>query len=167
MMDSVRYLTGPLGKQTRPKIVEFRHLTVMLEKQPVLEDITLDIFEGEFVILVGKPASGKSILLGCVQGLIQPAHGEIVVSGTQLPPLPSELARQIGVLPHYFDDRPAETVLHYLQRFAAYHELQLNEGQLQEYCAHYQLVPSLPIALLTALQERVFALAMTLIHDPR
>lgn len=166
MADHVRYLSGSQGKLTRPKIVEFRHLTLVAGQQVILEDITLDIFEGECVAVLGKPASGKSTLLACVQGAIQPTQGEILLSGVSLPPCPPALLRQIGIMPQYLDSRRSETVAEYLLRFAAYRELQINKEQLHQYCAHYDLLPSLPVAELTHLQRRIFALALTLMHDP-
>jgi len=44
--------------------------------RPVLDDITLDIPEGEFVILLGKSGSGKTTLLS-VMGLLEPYDGGV------------------------------------------------------------------------------------------
>lgn len=167
MANHARYLTGPIGKQTRPKVIELRHITVMREWRPVLQDITLDIFEGEAVALLGAANSGKSALLACIQGQIQPVKGEISVLGASLPPLPPEIRRQIGVMPQQIDFHTHETVAAYLQRFATCQTVQLNAEQIKTYCAHYQLAPSMLVARLTGLQERIFALALALVHDPR
>lgn len=167
MVDHVRYLTGPLGKQTRPKVVEFRHITIKQEWQPVLQDITLEIFEGEAIALFGAANSGKSALLACIQGQIQPVKGEISVLGASLPPLPPEIRRQIGVMPEQIDLHTHETVAAYLQRFAVYQATSLNVKQVETYCAHYQLSPSTSVSHLTGLQKRIFALALALVHDPR
>lgn len=42
--------------------------------RPVLEDVTLDVPEGEFMILLGKSGSGKTTLLS-VMGLLEPYDG--------------------------------------------------------------------------------------------
>jgi NitT/TauT family transport system ATP-binding protein len=39
---------------------------------PVLEDISVDLREGEIVALLGRSGSGKSTLLRCIAGLIAP-----------------------------------------------------------------------------------------------
>jgi len=51
---------------------------------PVLEDINLDVAEGEFVALLGRSGSGKSTLLRCIAGLIAPTEGEVQFRGRPL-----------------------------------------------------------------------------------
>lgn len=167
MADHTRYLTGPLGKQTRPKVIGLHQITLMQEWQIVLKDATLDIFEGESIAFLGAPGSGKSALLACIQGQIQPVKGQVRVLGTTLPPLPPEIRHRIGVLPQQLEGGTHETLMAYLQRFASYHEVQLNTKQIMTYCAHYELSPARLVAKLNDLQKRIFALALALVHDPR
>jgi len=51
---------------------------------PVLDGISLDVEEGEFVALLGRSGSGKSTLLRCIAGLIPPTDGEVLFRGKQL-----------------------------------------------------------------------------------
>jgi NitT/TauT family transport system ATP-binding protein len=51
---------------------------------PVLEGITLDVDEGEFVALLGRSGSGKSTLLRCIAGLIAPTDGQVLFRGKPL-----------------------------------------------------------------------------------
>ncbi len=51
---------------------------------PVLDDINLDVPEGEFVALLGRSGSGKSTLLRCIAGLIAPTQGEVLFRGERL-----------------------------------------------------------------------------------
>ncbi|MGO8959328.1 MAG: AAA-associated domain-containing protein [Streptosporangiaceae bacterium] len=51
---------------------------------PVLEDISLDVHEGEFVALLGRSGSGKSTLLRCIAGLMAPTEGEVQFRGKPL-----------------------------------------------------------------------------------
>lgn len=56
-------------------------LTFAYGKEPVVEDVSLDVDAGEFVALVGPNGSGKSTLLRLLLGLLEPAHGNVALFG--------------------------------------------------------------------------------------
>jgi len=60
----------------------------------VLNGISLQVPEGEFVALMGPSGSGKTTLLNLIAGIDRPTSGEVVVAGTDVAKLSeSELAR--------------------------------------------------------------------------
>lgn len=50
-------------------------------KSDVLSDINLDIADGEFIAILGFSGAGKTTLINCIAGLIEPDGGEILVNG--------------------------------------------------------------------------------------
>jgi ABC-2 type transport system ATP-binding protein len=54
------------------------------EKHRVLSDVNLTVARGEWVALLGPNASGKTTLLHCVAGLMEPTTGSIAVCGHSL-----------------------------------------------------------------------------------
>ncbi len=58
----------------------------------VLEDISFEVNEGEFVCLVGPSGCGKSTLLRIINGLIQPTSGKVLYQGKQLNGINMEIA---------------------------------------------------------------------------
>ncbi len=82
----------------------------------VLEDVTLDLPEGEVVAILGRSGSGKSTLLNLVAGIDAPTEGEIHVAGVPVNRL-SERERTlfrrhtIGFVFQFFNLIPTLTVL--------------------------------------------------------
>ena len=178
---SRRYITGPGGKQARPRIVVFDSLSVRHQEQLVLDDISLSVYEGEAVAILGSPGAGKSMLLACLQGLVQPVQGHIYIFGAELPPVTPIIRRQVGIMPGDHDksgpyiSTDKETVADCVKRFAAFYDIQLSQVQIDEYIHHYAAGQSslhsfsatLPVAQLTPLQCRVLSLALAVVHDPK
>jgi NitT/TauT family transport system ATP-binding protein len=80
---------GPGAALDPTTIIEVSHVTKTFTSPdgsplPVLDDISLDLREGEIVALLGRSGSGKSTLLRCIAGLIAPTAGEISYRGRVL-----------------------------------------------------------------------------------
>jgi len=64
------------------------------EELPVLNGLSLQVNEGDFVALMGPSGSGKSTLLNLIAGIDRPTSGDVVVAGTNVARLgESDLAR--------------------------------------------------------------------------
>jgi len=82
-------------------IIKIEDLHKSYGKEEVLKGVSLDINEGEVVILVGPSGTGKSTLLRCINQLTTPDAGHVWVSGVELtdPKTNIDLARQhIGMV---------------------------------------------------------------------
>jgi multiple sugar transport system ATP-binding protein len=64
--------------------VSIRSLDVVLGKNRIIENLDLDIEEGEFVVLLGPSGCGKSTLLHSIAGLIDVSDGRIDIAGTDV-----------------------------------------------------------------------------------
>jgi putative ABC transport system ATP-binding protein len=51
---------------------------------PVLNDITIEVHEGEFFGLMGPSGSGKTTLLNLIAGIDRPSKGNIIVGGIDI-----------------------------------------------------------------------------------
>ncbi|TBR36426.1 ABC transporter ATP-binding protein, partial [Marinomonas agarivorans] len=57
--------------------VSIKNLDLMFDQVPVLQNLTLDIEKGEFLVLLGSSGCGKSTLLNCIAGLLDVSAGQI------------------------------------------------------------------------------------------
>jgi multiple sugar transport system ATP-binding protein len=68
--------------------VTFRDLRKSFGATEVLHGVSIDIDEGEFVVLVGPSGCGKSTLLRMLAGLEHVTSGDILIGGTRVNDLP-------------------------------------------------------------------------------
>lgn len=83
-------------------VVEIEHLKKSFGTNNVLNDISFKIEKGENLVILGKSGSGKSVLIKCLVGLIEPDEGKVVllgqtISGLNYPQL-NVLRKKIGFL---------------------------------------------------------------------
>ncbi len=61
--------------------VEIKNLDLQFGSVKVLQDLNLDIHDGEFLVLLGSSGCGKSTLLNCIAGLLEITDGQIHIKG--------------------------------------------------------------------------------------
>src|SRR5215210_8849040 len=86
--------------------VSFRNVTKIFGKVAAVDDVTLDVADGEFVVLLGPSGCGKTTLLRCLAGLEKVDAGRIFIGErdvTDVPPGRRRIAmvfQSYAVFPH-------------------------------------------------------------------
>ena len=98
-------------------VITFEHVTKVYEAQPnkpALNDVSLHIFPGEFVFLVGHSGSGKSTFINLLIRQIKPTQGKIYIADEDLTAMRNwrvpYLRRNIGCVFQDFKLLPNKTV---------------------------------------------------------
>ncbi len=95
-------------------VLEIKHLTKRFGDQTVLKDISLEIHEGEVIVVVGPSGCGKSTLLRCINALEEIQGGEVLLKGAKVSKTSSNLAeirQKIGMVFQSYELFPHLSVL--------------------------------------------------------
>lgn len=134
--------TAPFRPVLEPgdPVVEFSHVSIGFDRQPVLQDISFTVSYGEMRVLLGPAGVGKSVIMKLANGLLTPDSGEIRIFGRPLSSLPPreiyELRAHIGMVfqeSALFDSLNVEDNVAY----------RLNEEHVPQAEAHERVVEAL------------------------
>ena len=102
MKPSQNETVSPVKTKNRDQVIEINNLRKGFGTQEVLKDVSLKLFDGENLAVLGKSGSGKSVLIKCIVRLFSPDYGTIHVLGEDVNTLNSEslgeLRKKIGFL---------------------------------------------------------------------
>lgn len=143
------------------------------QRTEALQDINLDISEGETVSLIGRSGCGKSTLLRIMAGLLPPTEGNVYVSGKPLwkgHAVESGVLEQLGVVfqePHLFPwfDITDNIALPLKLRGVGKAERRRRATELADLVGLGDFLKSYPRELSGGMRQRV-AIARALSRDP-
>ncbi len=89
-------------------MLEIQNVTKVYEGGTVaLKDVSFNVKDGEFMVIIGLSGSGKSTLLRCINRLIEPTEGRIIWDGVDVTKLSGEelrkVRRKIGMIFQQFN----------------------------------------------------------------
>jgi|SRR5882724_4095891 len=118
MSESVSYAPATATAERAQALVAIRALSKYYTRGdqiiPVLVDINLEVFTGDFIALMGPSGSGKSTLLNLVAGIDKPSSGELRIAGVDIAQLAdSDLAAwraaNVGFIFQFYNLMPVLT----------------------------------------------------------
>lgn len=84
MIQATDILQSSTNSQLENTVIHIRDLKIAFGSNQVLNHFNLDLHKGENIVVLGKSGSGKSVLIKCIIGLLQPDSGEIAVFGNNV-----------------------------------------------------------------------------------
>ncbi|MBA3250280.1 MAG: betaine/proline/choline family ABC transporter ATP-binding protein [Geodermatophilaceae bacterium] len=105
---------GDKGKATAGRVMirlEDLRKQYPREPKPAVDDLTMEIFEGEIVILVGPSGCGKTTTMKMINRIIEPTSGRIIVDDKDVTHEdPDQLRRRIGYVIQQIGLFPHQTI---------------------------------------------------------
>ncbi|WP_417856158.1 ABC transporter ATP-binding protein [Xanthomarina gelatinilytica] len=83
-MNQKQHIQEIEGLSTKTRMLEIVDLRKSFGNIHVLNGFNLELFEGENLVIMGKSGSGKSVMIKCLVGLMQPDSGSIRVMGKDI-----------------------------------------------------------------------------------
>lgn len=68
-------------------MIEFKDVCMRFDDKDALKHISLTIYDGETLAIIGGSGSGKSTFLRLLIGLIKPTSGQILIDGQDIVPM--------------------------------------------------------------------------------
>jgi len=68
-----------MNKEKKKIVLELKDIHKSFGSNHVLKGFNLQLYEGENLVIMGKSGSGKSVMVKCIVGLIQPDSGSITI----------------------------------------------------------------------------------------
>lgn len=89
-------------------MLQVQNLTMVYPDGTVaLRDVSFEVQDGEFMVVIGLSGSGKSTLLRCINRLIEPTEGQIIWNGTDITRVDQtdlrRVRREIGMIFQHFN----------------------------------------------------------------
>lgn len=161
---------------TANPIVELDNVTINLDGEPLLKDVSLKLDEGEFVYLIGKSGAGKTSLLRSLYADIEIESGVARVCGFDVANLRRrkvpQLRRKIGIVFQSFrllDDRTVEANLEFVLRATGWKKRNEIKNQIEKTLAAVGIADkaeAMPQRLSEGERQRV-GIARALINSPQ
>ena len=134
-----------------------------------LDDISLEISEGEILALLGPNGAGKTTLISTICGIVNPSSGKIFVDGFDAIKDYRDARRLIGLVPQELVLDSFETVLNTLRFSRGLFGKPRNDNYLKEVLKKLSLWDKRdsPIMTLSGGMKRRVLIAKALSHEPR
>ena len=88
------------------KIIELKNISKAFDGEMVLDNISLDIYDNEFITLLGPSGCGKTTTLRMIGGFTQPDTGDVIFMGDRINDVPphkrnvNTVFQRYALLPH-------------------------------------------------------------------
>ena len=149
-------------------MIDIQNVTAAYGTLTALKSVSLNVQKGEIFGLLGPNGAGKSTLLACVEGLHNPAQGQVQVGGINVQKDPMMAKKQLGIQLQKTALLDDLTVAELVVVYAALYEVFLNRAQVDDLLKRFDLLEKRNTLArrLSGGQQQRLALAVAVANNP-
>lgn len=117
-------------------MISINSLTKRYGAHTALDNVSLEIFQGDIFAVLGPNGSGKSTLFGCMSGLIRPDSGSILISNEPVTRNSRTVNQKVSYLPqvvHFEGSFKGKEIVEF------YDKIRRNNGRMEPLWSHGEL----------------------------
>lgn len=175
-MEKANLKSVSVNSMYQEPVIEINNLMKSFGKEEVLKNMSLQLFKGENLVVLGKSGTGKSVLIKCIVGLLNSNGGSINVLGENINTLNSKeldkMREKIGFLFQsgaLYDSMTVKQNLEFTLRRIKKHltekEIEEKVTKVLENVGLADALHKMPSQLSGGMRKRI-SLARTIIVDP-
>jgi lipopolysaccharide export system ATP-binding protein len=156
------------------QILKLRDISLFFDKRKILENINLDLNEGQILGLLGPNGVGKSTIFNIIIGLLKPHYGSVLINNnniTDFPIFERTKKFKIGYVPQYggyFHDLTLRENLKAISEIVIDNEKLRNE-KINLLISQFELDPiqNVKAEFLSGGQKKKLVISMALLSEPK
>lgn len=159
------WIGGRMRESGSTPLLQVEHVSVRVGQRLVLDDVSLEVFEGEQVRITGPNGAGKSTLLNAITGVLPLNEGRIVFKGEDISKLPTHerTARGIRYMRQRDNVFPSLTVSENLQLAVGKDGYERFRERFPEWAK--DIAANQPAGMLSGGQKQKLAWGMAVLSD--
>jgi len=151
-------------------LLQVEKLTKYYRRTLAVDELSLQVADGEIVGLLGPNGAGKTTVLRCVTGIVQPTSGTVIIDGFDLATDEEEAKRRAAFVPEVPTPFEMLTVYEHLRFTAmAYQTTERFDERAENLMKRFDLIEKRDslVAVLSKGMKQKLAIACAFVHEAR
>lgn len=152
-------------------MLKFEHLTKKYGDKVVVDDLNLEIKEGEIYAFIGHNGAGKTTSIKCAVGILDFDEGEIFIDGKNIKSNPIECKKLLAYIPDNPDIYEYMTAIQYLNFIADIFEVpqEVREERINKYADMFEIRDNLAqqVSSFSHGMKQKLVITGALLHEPK
>lgn len=152
-------------------MIKIEHLTKKYGEKKAVDDLSLEINDGEIYGFIGRNGAGKTTTIKCISGILSFDSGNIFINGSSILEEPMECKKQLAYIPDnpsLYEYMTGREFISFISNIFTV-DIKEKERKTKEYAERFELEKNLDdkISSYSHGMKQKLVLVSALVHSPR